>query len=139
MSKFKQKLLNSERSTKVSLVAIVDLVCISTAMYLSILVSGIELVGLEFFTLLRLFWVPICCFIFSRSARTLPAILGLSAFLTINFSAMAFLFYSAYSSLSFFFFSSMALCSSAFFFSSFCFFKYAFSATVAVLVASSSA
>lgn len=58
MSKFKQKLLNSERSTKVSLVAIVDLVCISTAMYLSILVSGIELVGLEFFTLLRLFWVP---------------------------------------------------------------------------------
>ncbi len=58
MSKFKQKLLGSERSTKVSLVAIVDLICISTAMYVSIIVSGIEVVGIEVFTLLRLFWVP---------------------------------------------------------------------------------
>ena len=58
MFSIKQKLLNSERSTKVSLVAIVDFICISFAMYLSLLTSDLKVTGLDAFSLLRLFWIP---------------------------------------------------------------------------------
>ena len=58
MTSIKQKLLDSDRSTKVSLVAFVDFSCIACAMYLSIVASNLEVIGLDIVSLLRLFWLP---------------------------------------------------------------------------------
>ena len=59
MLKLRKILLNSSRKVKVTLVAFTDFICISLATYISIVVSDLDLLGLDFIDFIRLMWIPI--------------------------------------------------------------------------------
>ena len=58
MFDIKSYLLNSSRKVKVGLVAFSDFVCISLATFISIIISNLDFLQLNFIEFIRLIWIP---------------------------------------------------------------------------------